>query len=185
MLSGRGKDFYLLTMGSQLSKTTKCWVIGNGIFKGQILSHQEKGGEGRHMYLEPQGDSVTLSAPAFSAPPRGPLSRAHTDAVYPEGCRGDRSPDPSKFAAADRGLPTLRRPGTQKPRGPAAARPVPAPLSGSRGRRALAMLPSHARLRPSRPRLSRAARPPTTRFSPPTGLSCPGAPAAPPPSPAP
>lgn len=94
------------------------------------------------MYLEPQGDSVTLSAPAFSAPPRGPFSRAHTDAVYPEGCRGDRSPDPSKFAAADRGLPTLRRPGTQKPRGPAAARPVPAPLGGSRGRRALAMLPS-------------------------------------------
>lgn len=50
MLSGRGKDFYLLTMGSQLSKTTKCWVIGNGIFKGQILSHptvtKKKGGRG-------------------------------------------------------------------------------------------------------------------------------------------
>lgn len=137
------------------------------------------------MYLEPQGDLVTLSAPAFSAQSRGPFSRAHPDAVYPEGCRGDRSPDPSKFAEADRGLSALRWPGPQKPRGPAAARPVPAPLGGSRGRRALAILPSHARPRPSRPRLGRAARPPTTRFSPPTGLRCPGAPAAPPPSPAP
>lgn len=137
------------------------------------------------MYLEPQGDSVTLSAPAFSAPPRGPFSRAHTDAVYPEGCRGDRSPDPSKFAAADRGLPTLRRPGTQKPRGLAAARPVPAPLGGSRGRRALAMLPSQRPTAALTPAPQPRGPTPTTRFSPPTGLSCPGAPAAPPPSPAP